>query len=551
MVSNSEIERYERLKAKCKKMEAQLDIIEQENAELKKENKGLKNDITKLQKNNEKVLDISNNKFTTLYNEIAKLNAEVIESNRKKKECEETIKTLNNTIESLNAIIENLKSQKMKNSTNSSKPSSTNGFKKVIQNNRVKTGKSKGGQKGREGKTLNKVEKVDEVIDVYGKEVCECGGVIVYEELEYIEKQLIDLANDIKVLGYRFHKGKCQKCGKEYQAKVPVELANPVQYSNNIKTIVPIIRNISNMSVETTKKVFSSMFKGLTISDGWIHKQDKIISEKCKPVIEKIIEYLSMSDVAYADETGVDIGDKLGSCICFSNERAVIYDMFPNKSQKDSFDEFELFNKYSGILMHDHNKTYYKYMAMEHAECNVHITRYLNAVTDLFKRKGAKKLKEYLLKIYKEKLDAITEGKEGFTQDKIKDIEEEYLNIIEEWEKEYKKYISTRKRITKPLKEEKCLFTRLREYKEEHLRFIKNFAVPFSNNESERNLRKIKIKLNTSKRFGELTCAKDYAIIKSIIETAKKQGKDILNVFIEILNGNTDVFDLSYINAEN
>ena len=551
MVSNSEIEKYERLKAKCKKMEAQLDMVEQENIELKKENKGLKNDITKLQKDKEKALVISNNKTTNLYDEIAKLNAIVTESNREKKECRETIKTLKNTIEALNTIIEDLKSQKMKNSTNSGKPSSTNGLKKVIQNNRVKTGKSKGGQKGREGKTLEKKEKVNEIIDVYGEKTCECGGIIEYDELEYIEKQLIDLANDIKVLGYRYHKGKCQKCGKEYQAKVPVELANPVQYSDNVKTIVPIIRNISNMSVETTRKVFGSMFKGLTISNGWIHKQDKIISEKCKPVIEKMKDCLSMSDVAYADETGVGIGDKQGSCICFSNEKAVIYDMFPNKSKKDSFDEFKLFNKYTGILMHDHNKTYYTYVAIEHAECNVHITRYLNAVIELYKRKGAKKLKEYLLKIYKEKLDAIMEGKEEFSQDRIKNIEEEYLKIIEEWEKEYEKYISTKKRISKPLKEERCLFTRLREYKEEHLKFIKKFVVPFSNNESERNLRKIKIKLNTSKRFGELACAKDYAIIKSIIETAKKQGKDILSVFTEILNGNVDVFDLSYINAEN
>lgn len=89
------------------------------------------------------------------------------------------------------------------------------------------------------------------------------------------------------------------------------------------------------------------------------------------------------------------------------------------------------------------------------------------------------------------------------------------------------------------------MFTRLREYKEEHLRFIKNFDVPFSNNEAERNLRKIKIKLNVSKRFGKLECAKKFAIIKTIIETAKKQHKDILYVFSEISKGNSDVFELN------
>lgn len=83
------------------------------------------------------------------------------------------------------------------------------------------------------------------------------------------------------------------------------------------------------------------------------------------------------------------------------------------------------------------------------------------------------------------------------------------------------------------------------------MRFITDFRVPFSNNEAERNLRKIKIKINTSKRFGKLQCAKNFAILKSIIETAKKQGKDLLTVFLKILDGDSNVFDLTLKHAEN
>lgn len=113
---------------------------------------------------------------------------------------------------------------------------------------------------------------------------------------------------------------------------------------------------------------------------------------------------------------------------------------------------------------------------------------------------------------------------------------------MDEWEKEYAKATKKVKKKSKSLNDERNLFTRLKAYSEEHLRFIKNFEVPFSNNEAERNLRKIKIKLNVSKRFGKLECAKNFAIIKSIIETAKKQKLDIFEVFSEILNGNYDVF---------
>lgn len=532
MVNSSEKIKYDNLKAKLEKMQAKFDVLEQENEELRKKNK--------------KLSEISNKQVTQLYNEIAKLNEDINECNSKKKEYEKTIKFLNDKVEELERTVSDLKSQKIKDSTNSSKPSSTNGFKKVIQNNRIKSGKSKGGQKGREGKTLEKLEKVDEVKDVYGKNICDvCGGEIEYSELEYIGKQLIDISNNLKTIEYRFHKGKCKNCGKEFIEKIPENLRNPVQYSDNLKVTVAVVKNMSNMSVETTRLVFGTLFRGLPISTGWIHNQEQTLAKNGKALVDKMKEYLVLSQVANADETGVKIGDHLGSCICFSNPKVAVYDMFPDKS-KESFDEFEIFQKFTGILMHDHNKTYYRYTAMLHAECNVHICRYLKQVIDLFDRNGAKKLREFLLKIYKEKIDTIVNGQTCFSTERIAEIEEEYLKIIDEWEKEYNEAISKFKRLSQPYKDERNLFSRLREYKEEHLRFVKDFKVPFSNNEAERILRKIKIKLNTSKRFGELRCAKNYAIIASIIETAKKQGKDILGVFRKIMLGDLDVFDLSY-----
>lgn len=62
-------------------------------------------------------------------------------------------------------------------------------------------------------------------------------------------------------------------------------------------------------------------------------------------------------------------------------------------------------------------------------------------------------------------------------------------------------------------------------------------------------MRSLKLKINVSKRFGKIECAKNYAVIKTIIETAKKQGKDVLYVFNEILNDNYDVFDLNINNT--
>ena len=85
------------------------------------------------------------------------------------KETNELVKSLNKTIESLNEVIEQLKktneeqakeilrlkSKNNKDSSNSSKPSSTNGYKKVITNRREKSNKSQGAQKFHKPHSLN------------------------------------------------------------------------------------------------------------------------------------------------------------------------------------------------------------------------------------------------------------------------------------------------------------------------------------------------------------------------------------------------------------
>ena len=93
-----------------------------------------------------------NNRLNRLTSEIARL---------KKENKELTIK------------LEEFEAKSNKNSSNSSKPPSSDGFKKP-RNSRIKSGKHTGGQLGHKGKTLEKIENPDEVIDI-NVHTCECG----------------------------------------------------------------------------------------------------------------------------------------------------------------------------------------------------------------------------------------------------------------------------------------------------------------------------------------------------------------------------------------
>ena len=60
------------------------------------------------------------------------------------------------------------------------------------------------------------------------------------------------------------------------------------------------------------------------------------------------------------------------------------------------------------------------------------------------------------------------------------------------------------------------------------LRFLIDFEVPFTNNLAEQALRMMKVKMKISGAFRTLEGAHAFAALRSVIATARKQRKNIL-----------------------
>lgn len=471
---------------------------------------------------------------TGLYRELEKLNEKLDKANSINLNMSLTINELNSTIKNLQKSleksekknqellleIERLKNNNNKNSNNSGKPSSTNGFKKVI-NNREKSNKKQGGQKDHKGITLTKND-IDEMIK---------NGEID-EVIEIVENKNENNKNYKPIITYEYDIEIKRKIIKHITyPNNPTNIStSPVYYGNNLKIICNIL-GMKYMSIDGIKSFISEITNNkINLSKGTIYNWNKTISNK---LIEneylKIQEELLNSLILHVDETPIKIDGKQYYVHSVSNETHTLQ-YVGKKRGEDTIKEFGFLTRYQGILVHDHFSMYYNY-GIDNAECNVHILRYLNGVCEFTTHTWAKLMKELLLSSKTRKEELISEGIENIDSEEYSSIKNRYLEIIALGKEEHKKdYQNNAYR-----EDERQLLTRMEKYIHNHLLFLEKFYVPFSNNQAESDVRHVKIKQKIGK-FRSVEGAETYTITRSCYSTYQKNDTNIYESLSKLMN---------------
>lgn len=446
--------------------------------------------------------------------------------------CE--IKRLNNVIvekdkeiKKLNNEVDRLKKQLNNNSNNSSNPPSSDikPNKKEILNNREKSKNKVGGQKGHKGAALSK-EYVEENIKNknFNHKIVDVGEV----KNKYKSKYILDISVNVIATEYRFYaneKGKIQ---------IPKEFQSDVQYGSEIKTLCAVLNTEGIVAIDRLTEFVSSISHGkLNISNGSIVNFIKELKLKGKEVLEQIETNILNSKIMHTDATPVRCDNRNISVRNYSTKQYTLLKATKGKSKKD-IEQTNILPRYCGDLSHDHETLMYNY-GNKHAECNVHILRYLKGCNENTQNKWCLDMINFLNSLNKMKKEKIKNGILSISKTKLEKYSSRFDEIIEKGIKENKQVTS---RYYKD--EEKKLLNRLKKYKANHLLFIENFEIPFDNNLSERELRHVKSKQKISGYFKSIEGVQGYLDIKSIILTCKKLGLDFYTVIKNIFN-NTPV----------
>lgn len=447
---------------------------------------------------------------------------------------EAVLKLFQDTIMVMAERIQKLEDQLAKNSRNSGKPPSSDGFDKPAPRSlRKRSRRKSGGQKGHVGYKLEMVAKPDHIKKYKVTQCAHCQKSLKRQKVERIEKrQVFDLPKvQMEVTEHQSQVKRCTCCGKETRAEFPKEVKQAMQYGTEVKSQLVYLNQEQHIPLKRTCDVFEE-FYGHRPAEGTVYAAGAEAAEFVKPVTEAIKEHLTLlEEVIGNDETGMRIDGKL-YWLQTTGTAFLTYYAYHQKRGKIAMDAINILPRFKGRVVHDDLSSYFRY-GFQHALCNAHHLRVLLFLQERYPQKWIEPLINLLLKI-KKKVEMIQAENQAKLTERQKNI----------YFAQYDKLIEQGLRANPPpnpasrksgqrgrLKQRPArnLLLRLKEHKAAVLAFMVDFKVPFDNNQSERDLRMMKVKQKVSGCFRSEEGAGIFCRIRGYLSTARKNGQMALS----------------------
>jgi transposase len=429
----------------------------------------------------------------------------------------------------LTAKVKELEDRLSKNSGNSNKPPSSDGFNKPKpQSRRHKNKKKKvGGQKGHQGTTLKRSANPDKVESHDPEQCWLCAATLLEEErLDYEGRQVFDLPPlNLEVTEHRAYKKSCGCCGVITKGNFPSEVVQTVQYGPKIKALMVYMNEYQLLPFERSREFFQDVFNQ-AVSVGTIFRAIKQSYHHLESAELHIQQELLKSPVLHADETGLRLNKVIYWLHVASTHKLTFYGYHKKRGQ-DAMQAIGLLPKYQGTLVHDHLKSYFHYGG-SNALCNAHHLRELTFITERYKHQWSEKMERLLINIKKAVEAYYEKSGEVLPEKRRKRYQSMYMNLLSRAREECPH--NTEKKGRGKIKQTKAwnLLNRLRQFNQSVLAFMYNPLIPFDNNQAERDLRMVKVQQKISGCFRSEEGLQYYCRIRGYISTAKKQGHSVL-----------------------
>lgn len=408
------------------------------------------------------------------------------------------------------------------NSANSSKPPSSDGLKKTpltTMSQRKKTGRKPGGQKGHKGSTLQQSTTPDKTHQYRPENCAHCQASLQASNIVATSKrQVFEIPlPKIDVIEHQAHTLCCSCCGKETKAEFPEGVEQPVQYGPNllsygvwlhVKHQIPFLRCAQILQVSNA----------ISLSAGSLHSALMRAFDALESFEEQAKERLAQVPLKHVDETGGRVQGKLHwfHVRCTKNlSWLFVHAKRGKEAVADLLD-------YKGVLVSDFWSSYVK-LPCGHLFCGAHLLRELDFLGSVLKLDWAAKMKQLL----EDGVAACHRARErgSPTLWNRHDFVDRFDALV------------SKGQSLAPIGKARALLKRLTRYGDQYLTFLFGLSLPFTNNEAERDLRMLKVKLKISGCFRTFSGAVTFCRLRSYVLTCGKQGLDELSCLRSVFTG--------------
>jgi transposase len=454
---------------------------------------------------------------------------------------------LREQVQALLTEVEELKERlasALKDSHNSSKPPSSDGLRRKPKSLREKSGKQRGGQPGHAGHRVSLVVTPD-VVETHRPSQCSaCQRELPSDAPSWVERRQVSELPPLRlqVSEHRILHVRCPACGATTEA-APTGVRAPRQYGPRLRALCAYLAQQQFVPYARVRELFADVF-GAPVSVGTLVNLVRQGAERLRGVECEIKAALRQAPVLHHDETGLRVVGAEGARLEWTHVTCTpTLTHYARHAARGAtaLEAIGILPGYGGVSVHDGWTSYRHFHTARHALCNAHHLRELTFVHEELRQEWAGNLKALLRDMRTSVEHARSSGASCLQRTVRDDFIARYEALLGEGlaQNPLPPPLGAPQRGRRKQTPVRNLLGRLWTYEHEALLFLDDFAVPFDNNQAERDLRMVKVQQKVSGTFCSDAGADAFCRIRSVCSTWRKQGRSVLDALNHAFAGHS------------
>jgi transposase len=441
-------------------------------------------------------------------------------------------------IATLQARVAELERRLGNDSSNSSKPPSSDGLRKPSRVERraaERATRRPGKQPGAPGAHLAQVAQPDQVVEHVPDRCGGCGADLADAPIVGVQaRQVFDLPPlRLGVAEHRAERRRCA-CGTTTAGSFPAHVRAAACYGPGVRALVCYLCVHQHLPVDRAAQLLADVL-GAPVATGTLAA---VVGEGAAGLagfVEVVRERLAAAPVAHFDETGARVAGRLHWVHSASTSLLSLFTVHAKRG-KQAMDAAGVLADFCGVAVHDGWAPYWRYEHVAHALCGAHLLRELEGVAGEPGQGWAAGMAELLVDVKLVADQARAAGGARVDDDARARLRGRYQRLLGDGQAANPPPRTARRgRLRRSPAAN--LLARLDRHCNEVLRSLDDCRVPFDNNQAERDLRMVKLQQKISGCWRTLDGAAAFLTLRSYVSTARKHKMNPLAALRQLFEG--------------